>query len=151
MYYLLSLKSFSFWYRKWLEMWFNRQNVSWTMSTLETPKWLEILKEAGPLFGDYLQEALASKLARVLPNNCVLLPDERVKNSFLVVEQIFNVLYCPLCDDCSVWNMIDKTNVKDHCKHTFVAKNYQWRVRDTHLDVSEKDKIFVVQENPYFP
>ena len=46
------------------------------MSTLETPKWLEILKEAGPLFGDYLQEALASKLARVLPNNCVLLPDE---------------------------------------------------------------------------
>ena len=47
--------------------------------------------------------------------------------------------------------MIDKTNVKDHCKHTFVAKNYQWRVRDTHLDVSEKDKIFVVQENPYFP
>ena len=99
------------------------------MSTLETPKWLEILKEAGPLFGDYLQEALASKLARVLPNNCVLLPDE-----------LF-----------SVWNMIDKTNVKDHCKHTFVAKNYQWRVRDTHLDVSEKDKIFVVQENPYFP
>ena len=76
MYYLLSLKSFSFWYRKWLEVWFNRQNVSWTMSTLETPKWLEILKEAGPLFGDYLQEALASKLARVLPNNCVLLPDE---------------------------------------------------------------------------
>ena len=68
--------SFSFWYRKWLEVWFNRQNVSWTMSTLETPKWLEILKEAGPLFGDYLQEALASKLARVLPNNCVLLPDE---------------------------------------------------------------------------
>lgn len=95
------------------------------MSTLETPKWLEILKEAGPLFGDYLQEALASKLARVLPNNCVLLPDKRVKNSFLVVEQIFNMLYCPLCDDCSVWNMIDKTNVKDHCKHTFVAKNYQ--------------------------
>ena len=36
MYYLLSLKSFSFWYRKWLEVWFNRQNVSWTMSTLET-------------------------------------------------------------------------------------------------------------------
>ena len=95
------------------------------MSTLETPKWLEILKEAGPLFGDYLQEALASKLARVLPNNYVLLPDERVKNSFLVVEQIINVLYCPVCDDCSVWNMIDKTNVKDHCKHTFVAKNYQ--------------------------
>ena len=77
------------------------------------------------MFGDYLQEALASKLARVLPNNCVLLPDERVKNSFLVVEQIINVLYCPVCDDCSVWNMIDKTNVKDHCKHTFVAKNYQ--------------------------
>ena len=121
------------------------------MSTLETPKWLEILKEAGPLFGDYLQEALASKLARVLPNNCVLLPDERVKNSFLVVEQIFNMLYCPLCDDCSVWNMIDKTNVKDHCKHTFVAKTISDMSETLTLDVSEKDKIFVVQENPYFP
>ena len=47
------------------------------MGTMQTPMWLEVVKEAGPLFGEYLQEALASKLARVLPNNCVLLPHDK--------------------------------------------------------------------------
>ena len=47
--------------------------------------------------------------------------------------------------------MIDKTNVKDHCKHTFVAKTISDMSETLTLDVSEKDKIFVVQENPYFP
>ena len=111
MYYLLSLKSFSFWYRKWLEMWFNRQNVSWTMSTLETPKWLEILKEAGPLFGDYLQEALASKLARVLPNNCVLLPDELLSRSSTCY-----IVHCVTIVPCGTWltKQMWKTTANTH-------------------------------------
>ena len=58
------------------------------MSTMETPMWLEVVKEAGPLFGEYLQEALASKLARVLPNNCVLLPHDKAKTSLLIKEYI---------------------------------------------------------------
>ena len=85
--------------------------------------WLEIVKEAGPLFGDYLQEALASKLARVLPNNCVLLPHDKVKTSLLIVEKIPKLLYWSLCDDCLLLNMknFDRSNEKEHCKHTFVA------------------------------
>ena len=75
------------------------------MSTMHTPMWLKIVKEAGPLFGDYMQEALASKLARVLPNNCVLLPHDKVKTSLLIVEKISKLLYCPLCDNCSLLNM----------------------------------------------
>ena len=27
------------------------------MSTMQIPMWLEVVKEAGPLFGEYLQEA----------------------------------------------------------------------------------------------
>ena len=90
---------------------------------MHTPMWLKIVKEAGPLFGDYMQEALASKLARVLPNNCVLLPHDKVKTSLLIVEKISNLLYCPLCDNCSLLNMknVDQSNEKEHCKHTFVA------------------------------
>ena len=59
------------------------------MSTMHITMWLKIVKDAGPLFGDYLQEALASKLARVLPNNCVLLPHDKVKTSLLIVEIFF--------------------------------------------------------------
>ena len=39
----------------------------------------------------------------------------------------------------------------DYCKHTFVAKTISDMSETLTLDVSEKDKIFVVQENPYFP
>ena len=94
------------------------------MSTVQTPKWLEDVKEASPLFGDYLQEVLACKLARVLPNNCVLLEDDKVSSSLLIVERICeNIYYCPQCDDCSLLNMKpDFQNVqKDHCLHIFVA------------------------------
>ena len=38
----------------------------------------------------------------------------------------------------------------DYCKHTFVAKTISDMSETLTLDVSEKDKIFVVQENPYF-
>ena len=50
-----------------------------------------------------------------LPNNCVLFPHDKVKNSLLIIENISNLLYCPDCDDCLILNMknIDKTNVKE--------------------------------------
>ena len=54
------------------------------MSTSQ--QWLELVQGAGALFGSYLQEALASKFARVLPNNVGLLPDDKVKTSLLIVE-----------------------------------------------------------------
>ena len=38
----------------------------------------------------------------------------------------------------------------DYCKHTFVAKTISDMSETLTLDVSKKDKIFVVQENPYF-
>ena len=114
-------------------------------------RWVNIVREAGPLFGGYLQEALASKLSRVLPNNCVLLPQDKEKTSLIVVERHQNLFFCPECDDCSVLNTNDKANVsKDHCKHTFVAKTLMDGSESTELNVDEKDKIFIVQKNPYF-
>ena len=61
------------------------------MSTSQ--QWLELVQGAGALFGSYLQEALASKFARVLPNNVCLLPDDKVKSSLLIVEKISNLLF----------------------------------------------------------
>ena len=122
------------------------------MSTVQTPKWLQDVKEASPLFGDYLQEVLACKLARVLPNNCVLLEDDKVSSSLLIVERICeNIYYCPQCDDCSLLNMKpDFQNVqKDHCLHTFVANIFIGMAKSDSLDMT-KDQIFIVQENPYF-
>ena len=50
--------------------------------------WINIVQEAGSLFGGYLQEALASKLSRVLPNNCVLLPfPHRVRHWTFVIDR----------------------------------------------------------------
>ena len=46
---------------------------------------------------------------------------------------------------------IDKTNVKkEHCIHTFAAKILMEMSDPISLNVVDKDKIFVVQENPYF-
>ena len=106
---------------------------------------------AGALFGSYLQEALASKFARVLPNNVCLLPDDKVKSSLLIVEKISNLLFCHTCDDGSILNLKDQTNVnKEHCTHTFVANTLMENSDKTSFDVADKDNIFVVQENPYY-
>ena len=48
-------------------------------------------------------------------------------------------------------NTNGKANMsKDHCKHTFVAKTLMDGSESTELNVDEKDKIFIIQENPYF-
>ena len=119
------------------------------MSTSQ--QWLELVQGAGALFGSYLQEALASKFARVLPNNVCLLPDDKVKSSLLIVEKISNLLFCHTCDDGSILNLKDQTNVnKEHCTHTFVANTLMENSDKTSFDVADKDNIFVVQENPYY-
>ena len=80
-----------------------------------------------------------------------LLPDDKVKSSLLIVEKISNLLFCHTCDDGSILNLKDQTNVnKEHCTHTFVANTLMENSDKTSFDVADKDNIFVVQENPYY-
>ena len=44
---------------------------------------------------------------------------------------------------------VDQSNEKEHCKHTFVANILLEQSETITLDLTNKDKIFVVQENPY--
>ena len=44
---------------------------------------------------------------------------------------------------------VDQSNEKEHCKHTFVANISLEQSETITLDLANKDKIFVVQENPY--
>ena len=44
---------------------------------------------------------------------------------------------------------VDQSNEKEHCKHTFVANILLEQNETITLDLANKDKIFVVQENPY--
>ena len=122
------------------------------MSTITTPLWLEAVKEAGPLLRDYLQDAMACKLTRVLPNKCVLIQNDKVKTLLIVERTCENIFFCPICDDCSLLNM--KTQFeevkKDHCVHTFVAKILMGMSKSDCLETKTKDQIFIVQETPSF-
>ena len=115
--------------------------------------WYETVTKACPLFGDYVEDIITKKLARALPNNVIMMPSDKVKNSLILVEHFSSdIWFCPECDDCSTLNMIQNNAEvkKEDCKHTFAAKILTGMSKENDLDLQTKDQVFVVARIPSF-
>ena len=59
-------------------------------------QWYDMVVAAGPDMEEYFHKILACQYARILPNDCTLLPKLEGSNRFILVEKLHSKLFfCP--------------------------------------------------------
>ena len=61
-------------------------------------QWYDMVVEAGPEMEEYFHKILACKYARILPNDCTLLPKLEGSNGFLLVQKLHRKFF--FCLEC---------------------------------------------------
>ena len=112
--------------------------------------------EAGPEMEEYFHKILACKYARILPNDCTLLPKLEGSNGFLLVQKLHRkFFFCPECGEYATMQNISEDSDKacieaTYCIHSKAAKILEKKDdKNAPYLNDDKDQVFLVQNEPF--
>lgn len=103
---------------------------------------------------DYLFQAYSCSYARVIPNQCVLLPRVENKNEYVLVRRLKQgIFFCQDCDEKSKLNLNENCNIREvttkYCVHSKVAEIFFCKETKPIQTLDDsKDQIFNIQQKP---
>ena len=119
-------------------------------------QWYDMVVDAGPDMEEYFHKILACQYARILPNDCTLLPKLEGSNGFILIEKLHSkFFFCPECGEHATMENLSKDSDKacveeTYCIHSKAATILEKKDGNKSLTLNEdKDQVFLVQNEPF--